>query len=57
MISEAVSSIGCTRKHRVMPPRGQVTLFNAIRSGECRNDNHLRASATALANAEAQLAL
>jgi len=38
-------------------PRGQDTLFNAIRAGGCRNDNDLRASSTALVNAEAQLPL
>ena len=40
-----------------LSPRGQVTLFNAIRTGGCRNYNDLRASATALVNAEAQLLL
>ena len=40
-----------------LSPRGQDTLFNAIRTGGCRNDYDLRASATALVNAEAQLLL
>ena len=37
--------------------RGQMTLFNAIRSGSCRNYNDLRATANALVQAEAQLTL
>ena len=36
-----------------LSPRGQDTMFNAIRPGGCRNDYDLRASATALVNAEA----
>ncbi len=40
-----------------LSPRGQDTMFNAIRPGGCRNDYDLRASATALVNAEAQLLL
>jgi ParB family chromosome partitioning protein len=40
-----------------LSPRGQDTLFNAIRTGGCRNYNDLRASSTALVNAEAQLLL
>ena len=40
-----------------LSPRGQDTLFNAIRTGACRNDYDLRASSTALVNAEAQLLL
>ena len=40
-----------------LSPRGQATLFNAIRTGGCRNYNDLRASSTALVNAEAQLLL
>ena len=40
-----------------LSPRGQDTLFNAIRTGGCRNDYDLRASSTALVNAEAQLLL
>jgi len=40
-----------------LSPRGQDTLFNAIRTGCCRNDYDLRASSTALVNAEAQLLL
>ena len=40
-----------------LSPRGQDTLFNAIRTGCCRNYNDLRASSTALVNAEAQLLL
>ena len=31
-----------------LSPRGQDTLFNAIRTGACRNYNDLRASSTAL---------
>jgi hypothetical protein len=37
--------------------RGQGTLFDAIRAGACRNYNDLRASSTALTNAEARLLL
>lgn len=40
-----------------LSPRGQDTLFNAIRTGGCRSYNDLRASSTALVNAEAQLLL
>jgi len=40
-----------------LSPRGQDTLFNAIRTGCCRNYNDLRASSTALVHAEAQLLL
>jgi hypothetical protein len=40
-----------------LSPRGQDTLFNAIRTGSCRNDCDLRVSSTALVNAEAQLLL
>ena len=40
-----------------LSPHGQDTLFNAIRTGGCRNYNDLRASATALVNAEQQLLL
>jgi ParB/RepB/Spo0J family partition protein len=40
-----------------LSPRGQDTLFDAIRTGGCRNYNDLRASSTALVNAEAQLLL
>jgi ParB/RepB/Spo0J family partition protein len=38
-------------------PRGQATLFKAIRSGACKTYNDLRAMATALVQAEAQLTL
>ncbi|HVB67961.1 MAG TPA: hypothetical protein VNE67_08920 [Acetobacteraceae bacterium] len=38
-------------------PRGQTTLFNAIRTGGCRTYNDLRASANALVQAEAQFTL
>jgi len=40
-----------------LSPRGQDTLFNAIRTGACRNYNDLRASSTALVHAEQQLLL
>ena len=40
-----------------LAPRGQAVLFNAIRSGACRNYGDLRASANALVTAEAQLTL
>jgi ParB/RepB/Spo0J family partition protein len=40
-----------------LSPRGQATLFNAIRAGCCKSYGDLRASATALVNAEAQLTL
>jgi ParB/RepB/Spo0J family partition protein len=40
-----------------LSPRGQTTLFNAIRAGSCKSYGDLRASATALVNAEAQLTL
>jgi ParB/RepB/Spo0J family partition protein len=40
-----------------LSPRGQDTLFNAIRTGGCRNYNDLRASSTALVHAEQQLLL
>ena len=40
-----------------LSPRGQDTLFHAIRTGGCRNDCDLLASSTALVNAEAQLLL
>ena len=40
-----------------LSPRGQDTMFNAIRTGGWRNDCDLRASSTALVNAEAQLLL
>ena len=40
-----------------LSPREQDTLFNAIRTGGCRNYNDLRASSTALVNAEGQLLL
>jgi ParB/RepB/Spo0J family partition protein len=40
-----------------LSPRGQDTLFNAIRTGGCRNYNDLRASSTALVHAEQQLSL
>lgn len=40
-----------------LSPRGQGVLFNAIRTGGCRNYNDLRASANALVQAEAQLTL
>ena len=40
-----------------LSPRGQTTLFNAIRSGSCKSYGDLRASASALVNAEAQLTL
>jgi len=40
-----------------LSPRGQVTLFNAIRAGSCKSYGDLRASASALVNAEAQLTL
>ncbi len=40
-----------------LSPRGQDTLFNAIRTGGCRSYNDLRASSSALVNAEAQLLL
>jgi hypothetical protein len=38
-------------------PRGQDTMFNAVRTGCCRNDCDVPASSTALVNAEAQLLL
>jgi hypothetical protein len=34
-----------------LSPRGQDTMFHAIRTGGCRNDGGLRASSTALVNA------
>ncbi len=40
-----------------LSPRGQVTLFNAIRGGACKSYGDLRTSASALVNAEAQLTL
>jgi hypothetical protein len=40
-----------------LSPRGQDTVFYAIRTSGCRNDYDLWASATALVNAEAQLLL
>jgi ParB/RepB/Spo0J family partition protein len=40
-----------------LSPRGQATLFNAIRAGSCKSYGDLRASASALVNAEAQLTL
>jgi ParB family chromosome partitioning protein len=39
---------------RLATPRAQATLFTAIRTGACRTYNDLRATATALANVEAQ---
>jgi ParB family chromosome partitioning protein len=41
----------------LLSPRGQATLFNAIRAGSCKSYGDLRASASALVNAEAQLSL
>ena len=40
-----------------LPPRGQDTVFHAIRTGGCRNDCDLPASFTALVRAEQQLLL
>jgi ParB family transcriptional regulator, chromosome partitioning protein len=40
-----------------LTPRGQATLFNAIRSGGCQNYNDLRLTANALVQVEAQLVL
>jgi ParB/RepB/Spo0J family partition protein len=40
-----------------LTPRGQATLFNAIRSGRCQNYNDLRLTANALVQAEAQFDL
>jgi hypothetical protein len=40
-----------------LSPRGQGVLFNAIRTGSCRNYADLRAWATALVQAEAQFTL
>jgi ParB/RepB/Spo0J family partition protein len=40
-----------------LSPRGQAILFAAIRAGSCKTYGDLRASATALVNAEAQLSL
>ena len=39
-----------------LAPRGQMVLFNAIRTGACKSYNDLRATANALVNAEAQVA-
>ena len=36
-------------------PRGQMVLFNAIRTGACKSYSDLRATANALVNAEAQV--
>jgi len=38
-----------------LSPRGQDTMFNAIRTGARRNDDDLRASSTAPVHAEARL--
>ena len=38
-------------------PRGQTVLFNAIRTGSCRNYADLRATANALVQAESQISL
>ncbi len=40
-----------------LSPRGQDTLFRAIKAGSCRTYNDLRACATALLDAEAQVSL
>ncbi len=40
-----------------LTPRGQATLFKAIRSGACKNYNDLRAMANALVQVEAQFDL
>jgi ParB family transcriptional regulator, chromosome partitioning protein len=40
-----------------LTPRGQATLFNAIRSGGCQSYNDLRLTANALVQVEAQLVL
>jgi ParB family transcriptional regulator, chromosome partitioning protein len=40
-----------------LSPRGQTTLFEAIRTGSCRTYADLRTTATALVQAEAQLTL
>jgi ParB family transcriptional regulator, chromosome partitioning protein len=40
-----------------LTPRGQATLFNAIRAGRCQNYNDLRLTANVLVQAEAQFDL
>jgi ParB family chromosome partitioning protein len=46
-----------TELARLTTPRAQATLFNAIRAGGCKTYADLRATATALVQAEAQLTL